>query len=292
VEFNLRYHTATTDKFDKYASRLGEPVPVPEDIQPPEAILAPYFVASDRSDPWWDLAQRLFAASVDAAETQGSTIPCLRVVAAHQPGNLAELLGDAADERAVVWVSGLDELHAVPTDLVAYGGAIAEAQQRGQQLFALYGGFFSVLLREVGLRGASHGIGFGEYRHWLELPQSGPPPARYYLRAAHRYVSQDLAYQLWEASRDVVACPCSACAGRSPIDLDYHALMKHSVFCRAAEIHDWAELDLAEAGQRLSAELGALEDAISSPRFPQALEQTAQRNIGHMPNWISAIERL
>ena len=34
-----------------------------------------------------------------------------------------------------------------------------------------------MLLQNCGLAGSSHGIGFGEYRNWIELPELGPPPA-------------------------------------------------------------------------------------------------------------------
>jgi hypothetical protein len=97
--------------------------------------------------------------------------------------------------------------------------------------FALYGGFFSVMAGTVGLVGSSHGIGYGEYRAWPELPRSGPPPARYYLRQLHRYIAQEDAQRLWMADRNLASCPCNQCMGRAPIELEYHDLMRHSVEC-------------------------------------------------------------
>ena len=104
---------------------------------------------------------------------------------------------DAGDDRLIVWVSGLEELEVLPSQLADYGRSVQAATQRGQSCFALYGGFFSVILAAMGLKGACHGIGYGEHRSWPELHQSGPPPSRYYAPRFHRYIGQDLAYQLW-----------------------------------------------------------------------------------------------
>lgn len=76
-------------------------------------------------------------------------------------------------------------------------------------------------------------------------------PARYYLRRAHRYVPQDLAQALYSVSPDTTACPCPHCAGRPPVALSYHELMKHSVYCRAEEIEQWYGLDTHVAAQVL-----------------------------------------
>src|SRR5207244_3121757 len=126
-------------------------------------------------------------------------------------------------------------------------------QTRGQNLFGLYGGFFSVLLAGIGLDGSCHGIGYGEYRHWPELPRSGPPPARYYLPRVHRYVSQDLAYELWRRNESLTACHCAICNGGPPL-LDYHDLMKHSVLVRQSEIDSWSDLRMTDAAERLEVE--------------------------------------
>ena len=126
----------------------------------------------------------------------GDSDRCVQVLAAKDTGALADLL-PVGSARAAIWVSRLSELTSHPYALAEYASAIQSATDQGKELFALYGGFFSVLLSCAGLGGSNHGIGFGEHRDWVQLPQSGPPPARYYLPQVHRYVSQEFAYQLW-----------------------------------------------------------------------------------------------
>lgn len=189
----------------------------------------------------------------------------------------------------MIWVSGLEELTLPGPQLAVYARAVREATERGQATFALYGGFFHVLLGGFGLGGASHGIGYGEYRSWLELPRSGPPPARYYLRRVHRYVSQELAYQLYLRDRALVECDCLECEGQPPIGLDYHALMKHSVWSRADEVAAWAGLAPREAAERLEGEYRAFATDLDRARLPAFLRPQVSGMWSHVSQWVDAI---
>jgi hypothetical protein len=286
VRFNTEY-VGENRKFEKYARRLQEPVEV-EGARPPSYILPPYLMANRVDDPWWRLSNELFDATRAYA---GEVTPCIRVVAAGHITGLTELLGAVADERLVVWVSDLDEFEAPPDVLADYAAAISIAHGRGQLLFALYGGFFSVLLSGFGLTGSSHGIGYGESRSWLELPQSGPPPARYYLPRLHRYVSQELAYQLWLSDRSLADCNCQECRGEPPIELEYHALMRHSVLCRAEEIQQWAELAPSDMADELDKEYYSFIEALENPRLPVYFKRSAERLTDHLQRWSGALRR-
>jgi hypothetical protein len=285
VEFNTRYGSRESEKFDKYAQRLGEDV-TPERAQEPEAVLAPYFACSGADDPWWLRSLRFF----EHTRTAATGVTCFRVVCAWHGGALDELLADLDEpEQLVVWVSGLDEHKATARELVEYRRAIARAVARGQEPFALYGGFFSVLLGIEGLRGASHGVGYSEHRKWRELPEAGAPPARYYLRRAHRYVAQDLAQALHTVTSDLTECPCPHCAGRPPVALDYHELMKHSVWCRAEEIQRWYPLDVSTAARLLEDEYDALSGQIGEATLPPRIRTRAESSIEHLPEWVAAL---
>jgi hypothetical protein len=282
IDFNHGYRTDTRRKFEKYAARLGEPVD-PETAQEPTEILALYTIARSHRDPWWNVAQELFEQCVVQDPR------CVRVVAVEEAAQLDSLLSGISDERVVVWVSGLEELELPASQLAEYARAIAEADARGQAPFALYGGFFHVLLGGLGLRGCSHGIGYGEYRAWIELPFSGPPPARYYLRRVHRYVSQELAYQLYLRDRSLVECDCAECDGGPPIALGYHELMKHSVRARANEIEGWSTLDPHAAADLLDTEHEEFDRALSQLQLPPFLYPQAIRSHQHLPRWAEAL---
>jgi hypothetical protein len=285
VEFNTSYESRQAAKFKKYASRLDEEVEE-DDAKAPTAIVAPYFVSE--TDEWWNLSRDLLAATRGSAPRDMLVIP---VTACAAPNELDGRLVDGGDEQSIIWVSGLEELGSDPSDLLAYGEAVRAASSRGQACFALYGGFFSVLLGAVGLRGACHGIGYGEHRNWPELQQSGPPPARYYAPRFHRYIGQDLAYQLWSLDADLTACHCDICEGQPPL-LDYHDLMKHSVLARQAEINQWSGLDLTESLTLLEEETESLEDDINSAGLPAPLVGPTERATRHLGRWIAVLRRL
>ena len=285
VEFNTGYGTREAAKFKKYAARLGEDL-APEQAKGPDCILAPYFACAGPDDPWWALSVKLFDATVVAA---GDT-PCIRVVcgtSAIAAKQLMYELGSA--ESFVTWISGLDEYAANDSELLDYRRMIIDSAEAGHATFALYGGFFSVLLGNEGLHGSSHGVGFSEHRNWKELPSSGAPPARYYLPLAHRYVSQDLAQELYQVDRDLASCDCEHCSAGPPIALDYHELMKHSVYCRAAEISDWIPRSATASARDLEDAHANLKDAIENSDMIPKMRTRALKAIEHLPVWINAL---
>ena len=277
VHFNVGYGS-NVEKFSKYAKRLSEPV-VAESAQDPEAILAPYFACEGPGDPWWGRSRAFFDHTRRAA---GQRI-CFRVVCATNSSALAPLLTDLSEgERVLIWISNLDEHRSSSGELLAYRQAIEGADARNQETFALYGGFFSVLMASVGLKGASHGVGYSEHRNWRELPSAGAPPARFYLRRAHRYVAQDTAQILYDINPELARCSCEPCRDRAPIALDYHELMKHSVVCRQEEIERWAGRDLMTVADLLEAEHLDLEAQVAGTSLLPRVRARAESAIDHM----------
>ncbi len=284
VEFNQGYQTAANAKFDKYANRLKERV-VTQQAKSPQFVLAPYTMASDSDDPWWEVSRMLYERTCHHLGDSGD---CIRVLAATNPAGLLRLTIDLPDSRSSVWVSGLDELGSDHALLHNYANAIQEVRA-DIQMFALYGGFFSVMLSAVGLRGSCHGIGFGEYRAYPELQRSGPPPSRYYMPTLHRYVLPDLAYQLWLHDPTLAECSCRVCDGLPPVELDYHSLMMHSVLCRAREIQDWVGMDLPSIIERLEGERSAYLDSLARSGAPDFLKEDGERVAEHLQKWIRAL---
>lgn len=294
LEFNGGYTTVSDKHFAKYADRLGEAV-LPQDSKAPEYTLPPYTISGADDGDWWDVSRRLWDAST--RQVRGTTVGgrLVRVVAVSEARAMSPLLRGIDDERVAIWCSNLNELEtdlSGQRELREYGLAIREASTRGVSLFALYGGFFAVLLTSSGLCGASHGIGYGEARDWVELPRSGPPPARYYLPLAHRYVSQDLALLLWRDARSLVECDCLECDGQSPALLDYQALMRHSVRCRHAEIVHWSERVPQESAHRLDADARRFADGLEYVDVPRPLRRHAEQCYAHLRGWGEVLRAL
>jgi hypothetical protein len=291
LRFNQGFTELELKKFDKYAARLDEPI-IPANRKGPTWILPPYFVAMAGDPRWSELSDRFWHCAQDLSDSPSSLV---RVVAVDRADLLGDALAACPETRVAVWVSDLDERKSDDDsleDLVTYGSAIQEASARGQKTFALYGGFFAVLLGMFGLSGSSHGIGYGEFRAWEELPQSGPPPLRYYVPKAHRYVSLDLAIFLWSRDSNLIVCHCSECHGRSPAQLDYVGLMKHSVRCRAEEIRRWISKSPDSAVSLLSSDAEMFEDAVASFNIPPNLRNSADQCSQSLRTWASAISSI
>lgn len=288
ASFNLQYRDSTSSKIDKYAARLNEPI-VPENRIGPKYVLAPYTIANRPDDPWWDVSCKLYERTVAHVDKPES---CIQVVATTEARFLDECLHATDSRRIAIWVSQLNELTLPSRVLSEYASAIRNANRDDKQTFALYGGFFSVLLSSVGLGGSCHGIGYGEYRAYLELPRSGPPPARYYLPLAHRYVSQELAFQLWRSDPGLAECDCEVCNRQPPIDLDYHSLMRHSVLCRSKEIDEWAGLELPAIVDRLKNERRDFLTRLNRSDAPDFIKTEALNNVTHLQEWIDALAEL
>ncbi|MXY98850.1 MAG: hypothetical protein F4Z29_14230 [Gemmatimonadetes bacterium] len=287
VEFNQGYQHAANAKFDKYAQRLNEPV-VPEQARSPQFVLAPYTMTFGTNDPWWNVSRMLYDRT---CHHLGDPEKCLRVIASTGATGLSSLLRELPDSRALIWVSNLDELESSLTALRTYARAIQEVRD-GLQLFALYGGFFSVLLSAFGLMGSCHGIGFGEHRAYPELQRSGPPPSRFYMPTLHRYVPTDLAYQLWRHDPALAECGCRVCNGLPPVALDYHSLMMHSVLCRASEIEEWVGLDKIQIIDRLEVERSTYLDNLARSSAPGIIKERGEVAADPMYNWIQVLSTL
>ena len=286
VAFNLGYQQQQSAKFEKYAKRLGAPLRL-SDASGPQRILAPYFCVEGRADPWYEKSLELYQATSAAANAVGCDIDVTRIVSAHSATALADVVRENDKDDVCIWVSGLDERTTAVDELAVYASTVRRLVASGGRSFALYGGFFAVLLTCVGLGGNSHGIGYGENRKWRELPQSGPPPARYYLPTVHRYVRQDHAEALWRFDRALVG-------GRrveSPEAMGYHDLMLHAVKARAAEIKNFGPLSLDEAIERLHGEHREFTVRLEASSSGLLIER-GREFAGHVPMWIRVLRQV
>ena len=282
IDFNLGY-TNVTSKFEKYAKRLDESV-ITDDSKAPSFILAPYFMASGVMDPWWERSQRFYEVTRGQLENSAK---CIQVIALTEANNMPNAIDQVTDSQIAIWIDDLSELESTSDRLVSYLKGIAYANSRNIKTFSLYGGFFSVLASNVGLNGSCHGIGFGEHRRWIELPSSGPPPARFYDPLLHRYISQEDAFSLWQINKELFQCKCVECEGKSPIQLKYHELMKHSVHCRHMEIEQWM-VGAENISSLLAEERDKFGSALDLAQTSERIKDRLFRLGSHVPRWIYA----
>lgn len=290
IDFNNQFKDLRIEIFDKYATRLGESVDM-DLSREPKYILPPYAMVGEVNDGWWNLSKNLWNESVTYAETQGDEIPLRRVIAARSPKVWGRLALEVEDLEIVAWISDLNEFHLKSElPLMDYANSLMAARERGQRVFALYGGFFAVLLSRFGLTGASHGIGYGEHRDSDELPTSGAAPARYYVPKLHRYINVELAQQYWKQFPDLISCDCEDCHKDSPSTLDYHGLMRHSVRARSREIQNWLSLPTNTVINNLKEDKSLFDHTINQFSALPPIVQRMRDAYSHLEMWIRVLE--
>lgn len=190
----------------------------------PSAIFAPYFFVHK---DW--LAGGLTTA-IDLAFRSASFKPALPVhavlaVSRHILGEpaLLDLLISELPRTGVVgvwlWFDGFDEQKATVGELVALRRLVSGLSV-SIEVFNMHGGYYSLMLSHEGLKGVSHGVGYGEKKPIAQVIGAAPPTVRYYLPAINKRVGiadlqRSLAEVGVESTADFLAkvCSCQICAG-------------------------------------------------------------------------------
>ncbi|TNB67263.1 hypothetical protein FHJ30_21080 [Arthrobacter sp. BB-1] len=288
VRFNTGFQNLAPKAFDKYARRLKKPLPQIQ-ANGPAQIMAPYLMYDGAPETrFW--SDSLWEATKSAAVAAGTSQPVVRVLAVKEPKLLSDLFEDQHDPDVVIWVNNLEEPKSTPYRLADYAVEVSQLAAQGASPFALYGGYFAVMLRAVGLKGISHGVGFSEHRNYIELKSSGGAPARYYVRKLHRYLPVDLASEIWRRRPELVDDPETPMGLMDPAELDYQALMKHSVLARAAEIRESTGFGLVDHIHELEVLYKRFSDGVATIRLTTGLEKRAKENAGHLLQWKQALE--
>lgn len=286
-QFNTAFRDVTPKAFNKYARRLKRTLPI-ADAQGPTWIIPPYLIA-DESPVAADISKTAWLRTLAIAREAGHGDRVRPVVAVGNAANLSQAAHDLGADEVLVWVSDLDETKSAQQVLAAYAKQVRTLSSDGIKPFALYGGYFAAMLRSVGLRGVSHGVGFSEHRNHIELKSSGGAPARYYVRRIHRYLPVDLASELWRRDRTLVEDLATPFGQADPAELDYHSLMKHSVWARKAEIDEAESLSILDHVRDLKVSrinfLAGLEDI----RLTAGLKKRSSALVNHLTLWEGAL---
>ncbi len=287
VNFNSAFTSVAPKAFDKYAKRLGRTLPI-DDASGPRFILAPYLAVDSAYVNAEGSSRLLWRASQHAAEDAGVSAKLRRVFAYEDPADMAtEVLG-SGEREAVLWVSDLDEFSQINVprwrQYVAAVRSLAVAEVKP---FALYGGYLSVVLRSVGLVGASHGVGFSEHRNHVELNSSGAAPARYYSTTLHRYLAVDLASELWRRDPELVVVQDGLADSRDPQEFTYHELMKHSVRSRSLEIAATSDYTIEDHATELRDAHATFVSKVEKYRWTPGLWKRIEASSSHLPTWAS-----
>jgi hypothetical protein len=152
--------------------------------------------------------------------------------------------------------------------LDGYAQLISELRGTGKPLFGLFGGYFTLMLRKIGLGCFSNAVGYGENRD-SGYSSGGQAIRRYYIPRLHRYFSDVEAQSLIElVNAPWFRCPCPVCAGgRRVTDLTSQELLEHFLNARYSELIVARERNLEELLDELNQTVERLRQ-IEIPRFP------------------------
>lgn len=247
LTFQQKFSQDSTQKVAKYLKILKEDVTGVGFLEP-AWFVPPYFRSEQTRDPVYNvsLAMARFGATVtDPARVH--PVVCLTPQALLSPTAGLHVGTDySAFPQTLIYISGFEEANANETELAGFWTLVRELASRERPAFMLYGGYFSILAQQAGLRGLSHGLGYGEARNAFS-PSSGPPRMRFYIPQLHHFF--DLAdaqaiLSLDARRRNLFRCDCAQChaarnAGRQALDTrTLEDAFVHFLHARRAELAD------------------------------------------------------
>ncbi|MGD0552706.1 MAG: hypothetical protein ABSB25_08650 [Sedimentisphaerales bacterium] len=161
-----------------------------EDAAKPRGVFSPYFHIPQRnSQAWLDLNMRLLSVTVKLKPTS----PVYGVICTE-----AEMLDDSSFMESMtksllgtgsqgVWLRfwGFNEWEESANRLYVLRTLIEKLNKK-LEVYNMSGGYFSLILAKYGLRGVSHGVGYGEQRKLEPIIAQAMPTVNYYLPETRR----------------------------------------------------------------------------------------------------------
>ena len=145
----------------------------------------------------------------------------------------------------LVWPAFFNENLAKRRELVSFMRFIQELSKFGKPIYNMYGGLFSLLLKNQGMTGVSHSICYGEHK---DAFAAGGMAAtiRYYIPTIHSKIPFARKEEL-EQTLQLKNCECKNCVELKPDDDKGKQLElcgKHFLVTRSKEIAEINEIDM------------------------------------------------
>ena len=248
LEYQIRRVRAEFESDDETRA-LADTIPAPS------AVFAPYFyIEPSNAKEWTDANLRLARASTSL----GLSVPVHAVLCADESFLLdSEFLARIQRELPQtgvggvwLWFSKLDE-DRVPendremsTKLLALK-MLVEHLSKHLHVYNMHGGYFSLALSKSGLRGISHGVGYGEQKDVVPVVGQTTPMVRYYLPDLHRMLGVPPIERCFSALEIETppdfhsqVCGCAICRGVVNRDIEQFRLFGEMHRARADSSRD------------------------------------------------------
>lgn len=156
-----------------------------EDLPTPTAVFAPYFyIEPTNTEEWLLLNLKLMKTTVNLSlNLPVHGIVCADVQHLKDPSvmnRLGEVLPTLGLAGVWLWFSKFFE-EAASTDVLKSFRDLVVKLSPKLEVHTMHGGFFSLALSKFGMRGVSHGVGYGEQKDVVPVIGQSTPTVRYYL---------------------------------------------------------------------------------------------------------------
>jgi|GEM_PF-881336 len=181
---------------DPVAAELTEGFPLPL------AIIAPYFyIEPSEEASWIDINLRMMKETVSLdPDLPVHGVLCLDhsiLLEREKIDKIAQNILQTGIKGIWLWISKLNEdeltgdkeINVESTDKCMKLSAVrylVETLSNQIEVYNMHGGFFSLVLSKFGMKGISHGVGYGEQKDVVPVIGQAIPIVRYYLPNIHR----------------------------------------------------------------------------------------------------------
>ena len=279
VSFQKEFAAQSARKVEKYARILGETVE--NNYSGPEFLIPPYFRSANKSDNWYAISLSLAkAAALEKEEYRFAAV--IHLTQDFPESEFESVAQDYSDEHfdgLIIYINDLREYFAPQSSLTQYARLVEALSRTNKPLLGLFGGFFTLMLRKIGLSGFSNGVGYGEYRN-SGYHSGGQAVRRYYIPKLHRYFTDINAQSIVETVNEPwIKCSCSICASRERItDLTSQELLNHFLNIR------FQELEYARANN-----LTSILDDLNETSEMLSRQYFLIPHYEHLPKWVAAL---
>ncbi len=197
----------------------------------PAIVFAPYFyVDPTAQEAWITTALTLAtAATALAPERPVHAVLCADVdLLTNQPliDRLVKELPKTQVSGVWLWFSGFLEEQADGPCLNALK-SLVERLSTSLEVYNMHGGYLSLALSKYGMRGISHGVGYGEQKGVLPVIGQATPTVRYYLPSVYKRFSVPQVARCFRALKIATpqdfhskVCDCVICKGIVSTSID------------------------------------------------------------------------
>jgi hypothetical protein len=279
LSFQKEFAQQSAEKVDKYAALLGEEVQT--EYGGPHFLIPPYFRSAGRDDPWYEVSLGLARAAISGKEGY-RLAPVLHITPGFPESEFEQMASDYSNsgfDGLILFVNNLQEYLAPAATLAKYANLVALLRSQEKPLFGLFGGYFTLLLRKIGLGCFSNAVGYGEYRD-SGYHEGGQAVRRYYIPTLHRYFTDTDAQELLNiVGGGLLRCACPVCRRRRPLtDFTSTELLDHFLNVRLGEIRQAQAAGLLNLLDELDHTRAALED------YPIPFDRYS-----HLREWVEAL---